>query len=234
MKRKLTMTLAVMALAISTWAQTTPTDIDKITHYAGLQANQLLKQIISFGSSPSINNPYLVKYSLRFNASQTQINAGFGYTYNQLTEKNGLKSDRSDLDFRLGYGKVYAVGRRLELGIGIDGVLKAQNTQTVNVQSFNFGSGIDSTVTTTKSVVMGYGLGPQVTLSYAITDRVIIGTEASYYFIRSKQSSEQQAKNYSSNFGGPEILTVTTEKDENKSMDFNLQLPVALFLIVTF
>ncbi len=207
---------------------------DRITHYTGLQVNQLLKQIVNFGNSPSVNNPFLLKYSLRFNETQTQINAGFGYNYSQQTEKGGLKSDLSNLDFRLGYGKAYPIGKKFELGIGIDGVLKAQNIQTVNVQSFNFGSGIDSTITTSKSVAMGYGLGPQVTLTYAITDRILIGTEASYYFIRSTQKLEVQSKNYSSTFGGPEILTVDTQKDENKGMDLNLQLPVALFLIITF
>ncbi len=207
---------------------------DRITHYIGLQANQLLKQVINFGNSPAVNNPFLLKYSLRFNETQTQINAGFGYSYSQQTEKGGLKSDLSNLDFRLGYGKSYPIGKKFELGIGIDGVLKAQNIQTVNVQSFNFGSGIDSTITTSKSVAMGYGLGPQVTLTYAITDRILIGTEASYYFIRSSQKLEVQSKNYSSSFGGPEVLTVTIDKDESKAMDLNLQLPVALFLIITF
>lgn len=207
---------------------------DRFTHYTGLQVNQLLKQIVNFGNSPAVNNPYLLKYSLRFNATEQQINVGFGYNYSQQTEKNGLKSDLSDLNFRLGYGKAYSLGKKFEFGVGIDGVLRAQNIQTFNVQSFNFGSGLDSTITTTKSVAIGYGLGPQVTLTYAITDRILIGTEASYYFIRSKQTLEVQEKNYSSSFGGPAILTVDTQKDENKAMDLNLQLPVALFLIVTF
>ncbi len=235
MLKNLTLTALLLFIGVTGFGQTdvaaTP---DKITHYTGLQVNQLLKQIVNFGNSPSVNNPYLLKYSLRFNQTQTQINVGFGYNYSQQKEKNGLKSDLSNLDFRLGYGKAYSIGKKFEFGIGIDGVLKAQNIQTVNVQSFNFGSGLDSTITTSKSVAMGYGLGPQVTLTYAITDRILIGTEASYYFIRSKQTLEVQEKNYSSSFGGPEILTVTTQKDETKGMDLNLQLPVALFLIITF
>lgn len=235
MLKNLTLTALILLVGITGFGQTdvvvTP---DKITHYTGLQVNQLLKQIVNFGNSPAVNNPYLLKYSLRFNETQTQINVGFGYNYSQQKEKNGLKSDLSNLDFRLGYGKAYSIGKKFEFGIGIDGVLKAQNIQTVNVQSFNFGSGSDSTITTSKSVAMGYGLGPQVTLTYAITDRILIGTEASYYFIRSKQTLEVQEKNYSSSFGGPEILTVNTQKDETKGMDLNLQLPVALFLIITF
>ncbi len=207
---------------------------DRITHYTGLQVNQLLKQIVNFGNSPAVNNPFLVKYSLRFNQTNTQINVGLGYDYTQETEKNGLKSDNSDLNFRLGYGKAYSLGKKFEFGLGIDGVVRAQNIQTVNVQSFNFGSGFDSTITTSKSVELGYGLGPQVTLTYAITDRILIGTEASYYFIRSARTLEVQSKNYTSSFGSPEVLTVNTENDETKGMDFNLQLPVALFLIVTF
>lgn len=218
------------------YAQLTPDPSDRISHYIGLQINPLLRQIISFGNSPDVNNPFLVKYSLRFNETRREIMFGFGYKYSESTTKGGLKSDLSNLSFRAGYSKKIPIGRRLEVGIGADGVFNATNNQTVNVQAINFGAGsMDSTITTSKSTAIGYGLGPQATLSFYITEKILIGTEASYYFIRSKQKLNVQSKNYSIPFpGSPEIVTVNTENDENKSLDFKLQLPVALFLIVVF
>lgn len=205
---------------------------DRTSHHVGLQVNALLKQVVNFGNSPAINNPFLIKYSLRFNESKKELMFGLGYAYAQESMKGGLKSDNSDLNFRIGYGKKYALGKKVELGLGLDLVLNAQNIQTVNVQAFNFGTGFDSTITTTKSINIGYGLGPQATLAYYITDRIMIGTEATFYFIRSQDNLETRTENHSKSGGSPVIVTADIQSEENSRMDFNLQVPVALFLII--
>ena len=63
--------LGLLCFAMSTNGQVsdslapeTPKQSGKMDHYIGLQANTLLKQIISLDNSSSVNNPYFLKYLL--------------------------------------------------------------------------------------------------------------------------------------------------------------------------
>lgn len=230
MLKKLLLAAAIMALSLPhANAQLNPKPDDRISHYLGIQVNPLFKQIINFGNSPAVDNPFLLKYGLRFNESQQEILFGVGYEYQQSSDRDGLKSDFSDLSMRIGYSKKYRVGKRFEVGLGGDFVVNAMNRQTINV----FVAG-DSTITTTKTMEIGYGLGPQLTLGYYITNRIRIGTEATYYLMSGTTSNNVQVKNYRQDFNGQIIETIITDDQETSSMNFNLQLPVALFLTIVF
>ncbi len=233
MFQKLIATLCVSCVALSiAFAQLTFDENDRISHHVGFQVNPLLKQIINFGNSPEIDNPFLVKYAIRFNQSRSEILMGLGYRYTQTSSENDLKSDLSDLSFRVGYSKKYMLGSRFEAGLGLDLVLNAQNNQTINIQAFNSGV-LDSTLTTTKSISSSYGLGPQFTIAYYISNRIKIGTEATFYFLTGVDKLSVKRQNFREDFStGQLIETSSYEESEAKITDFNLQLPVALFLTV--
>ncbi|MGB0176874.1 MAG: hypothetical protein ACPF9D_06895 [Owenweeksia sp.] len=233
MLNKITATALISLLALTTtFAQLTFNDDDRISHHIGFQVNPLLKQIINLGNSPEIDNPFMVKYALRFNRSRTELLMGFGYHYNQTSTKNDLKSDLSDLSFRIGYAKKYLIGSRFEAGVGLDLVLNARNNQTINVQAFNSGI-LDSTITTSKSISSSYGGGPQFTFAYYITNRVKIGTEATFYFLTGVEKLSVKRENFREDFStGIIVKTSDYEESEDKISDLDLQLPVALFLTI--
>ncbi|HAD98144.1 MAG TPA: hypothetical protein DCG19_12110 [Cryomorphaceae bacterium] len=225
--------LCLGCMALNTaFAQLTFHEDDRISHHIGLQVNPLLKQIVNLGNSPAIDNPFLLKYGIRFNRSRTEILMGLGYQYSLISSRNDLKSDLSDLSFRAGYAKKHLLGSRFELGLGMDLVLNARNNQTVNVQAFNSGV-LDSTVTTTKSIANRYGAGPQLTLDYYITNRIKIGTEATFYFLTGIEKFNVTTENYREDFSTGELIENSSyEESEDKITDFKLQVPVALFLTI--
>ncbi len=219
-------------------AQYSPKSIDyqtsKYSHHLGIQINPLLKQIINISNSPAIDNPFLLKYAFRFNKTQTELTAGLGFDFSESDAESGLQSTSSDLSLRLGYSKRYMLGKRFEVGLGGDLIFNSRNIRTVNIQSVNFGQGaLDSTVTTSRSTALGFGLGPQLNISYYITDHVRIGTEATYYFIRSEEKLNVEIVNYTINPQQNDVTT-TTENDSSNSNDLSLTIPVALYLIIIF
>lgn len=202
------------------------------SHHIGVQVNPLLRQLVNFGNSPTVDNPFLIKYGLRNNATQMEWMFGFGYRYSLQNREDGLRSDLSDLDFRVGYAKKFDVSNRFEVGVGLDLVLNAQNNQTVNVQSF--GGGIDSTVTTTQSQEFAFGAGPQFTLAYYITPNIKFGTESTFYFLRGSSRLITRIENWRTDFNGNQIYTASDDEFKDTSLDLSFQLPVALFLTIVF
>ncbi len=233
MIRKIAAAALLCGLAMSSArAQMTFDEGDKISHHIGFQVNPLLKQIVNFGNSPAIDNPFLVKYALRFNQSRSEILAGFGYRFTETSTENGLKSDLSDLSFRIGYAKKRMVGARFEVGLGLDLVWNAQNNQTINVQSFRNGGFLDSTISTTRSNANSLGGGPQITIGYYLTNRVKVGTEATFYFLAGINKLTLKELNYRTDPNGQIIETTNYQESENKTRDLQMQLPVALFLTI--
>ncbi len=206
---------------------------DRFSHHVGIQVNPLLRQLVNFGSSADIDNPFLLKYGLRFNASQTELLFGFGYRYALVNEENGLKSDLSDLSFRVGYAKKFRLGRGFEAGVGIDAVLNLQNNQTINVQSFGPGF-VDSTITTTQSTQYAFGGGPQVTFGYYLTENIRIGTEATFYFLTGANDLTVRTENWREDFTGNINYSSSSEKNKDRVSNLDLQIPVALFLTIVF
>jgi len=133
----------------------------------------------------------------------------------------------------LGYSKRYMFGKRLEIGLGGDIVLNSGSISTVNIQSVGFGGSVDSTVTTSRSTTLGFGLGPQLNISYYLTDNIRIGTEATYYFISTAEKLNVRVEQFSSGFGGSNN-TVTNENDSTSSSDLSLTIPVVLYLTLVF
>jgi hypothetical protein len=232
MMRKKNCAALLLSMLLGFFVQAQLGETTSYSHHIGVQVNPLLRQIVNFGNSPAIDNPFLLKYGLRNNARQTEWMVGFGYRYALQNREDGLKSDLSDLDFRVGYAKKYNLSNRFEVGVGLDLVLNLQNNQTVNVQTF--GGGLDSTVSTTQSQDFAYGAGPQVTFAYYLTSNIKIGTETTFYFLRGSSNLLSRVENWRRDFNGNQIYSSSTDEFSETTMDLSFQLPVALFLTVIF
>lgn len=206
----------------------------KTSHFIGFQTNELLRQLFSFGNTIETGNPFLLKYSLRFNEPNFEITAGLGYRTGSSNQNSGnLTTSQSDLFFRLGAAKKYNIGRRFEVGVGIDGVVSSitsnsENT-VVNVNN-NF---FDSTYTSTKNNALTVGGGPQFTLAYYITPRIKLGTELTTYFTYSEAKFENISEQLRIQNG---FVTRNSFEDTGTNFltNFELTLPISLFLSVKF
>jgi hypothetical protein len=72
-------------------------------------------------------------------------------------------------------------------------------------------------------------------LRYHLTDRVLIGTESSFYYTSGQENSEIAITRRQIN-GGPGTgqLTTTFAKVDNERIEGRLAMPIAFFLIVRF
>lgn len=188
----------------------------KTAHYLGLQANELIRQLFNFGgSSGSFNNPYLLTYSLNSIKTGWGANFGLGYTHNEFKEGDALnprETNINDFFFRAGVEKKISLGRKWIFSSGLDFVRESQKNKTI----LSFGGGTQPFVTETK--ITATGIGPRIALQFSVSERIWLGTEATYYYKSSKQ--RQTATN------------VPTTNDDLKS--FRFSVPAVLFLIVKF
>lgn len=186
----------------------------KINHYWGLQANQLLKQLFNFSDNdePS-GNPYVLTYT--FNTVSTGSGMSFGLGYQSGTvEDNNLGQKRttktSDINFRMGYEKKTTFGKRWILGRGVD-VLLNRSVDKTDVDN----GGLNSEFKTN-----GWGFGPRMSVSFAIAEQVLIGTELSWYYQQWKTEGK--------------FPSVPNSSTEEKEKSFRLQMPTAVFLTLRF
>jgi hypothetical protein len=168
-------------------AQERPTDdIDpvpstkKTAHYIGLQANQLVRQLLSFGGNNSaITNPYALTYSVNSKATGFGFATGIGYSSVQSKNSDVFTSTTSkvnDFAWRFGLEKKTYILRNWLLSFGGDVLIEANKAETTTTN----GPGNPSTSVTTKEKRSGFG--PRVSLNYQLNNKLFIGTEASYYF----------------------------------------------------
>ncbi|PCH92306.1 MAG: hypothetical protein COB85_08335, partial [Bacteroidetes bacterium] len=141
-----------------------------------------------------------------------------------------------DAMLKAGFGFVKKLGEKFILGYGMDEVFRSQNIKTINVVVFNdiFGSGYDSTITTTNSTELGFGGGLSASLAFNLSKNILIGTEASYYFIYSTTKLNVDSKRYDFDGFNPVVLTTTTLNEKTKGGALSLTLPVAIYLILRF
>jgi hypothetical protein len=188
--------------------------------YVGLQANQLVRQVLNFGNAPAVSNPYLLTYAVNSKTMGTGFTAGLGYTYNQFNDGDAItsrQSTQSSFFLRLGIEKKVFWTKHWMISYGIDVVIDAEKDLTET--SFNPGGG-SNIQTLVESKTNRTGLGPRFSLNYVFTERLIIGTEASYYF----KGGTEKIKDPS--------LPASTQN--SKSRSFNLAVPSVIYLILKF
>jgi len=206
----------------------------KISHFIGFQANELIRQLFSFGNTIETGNPFLLKYSLRFNKSNIEITSGLGYRTGSTNENSGtFITSQSDLFFRLGAAKKYDIGKRFEAGIGIDGLLVNNNNSSENTiinTNINF---TDSSYSSTSNKIKTFGAGPQFTFAFYITPRVKLGTELTAYFTYSENNFDNLVERKQS-FNGNVNIDKIEDSGTSFSTEFDITMPISLFLSVKF
>ena len=93
-------------------------------HAIGIQANQLLRQIINLDVDNAIlSNPYLLNYVLIHNQSLWGIMAGVGYDYLKTADKKtpgNHESRINDISARLGIARKFPIEKKLFIIAGLD------------------------------------------------------------------------------------------------------------------
>jgi hypothetical protein len=211
----------------------------KAEHYVGLQANQLLRQLLNFsGNASGVNNPYLINYSVVESASKMGVNIGFGYNIDQATIgdiTNQRDSKTNELFLRIGFEKKMSLSKRWLLGLGADVLFQKEKSETTSKTIFGDGKSMINTTSNQN----GFGGGPRCTLSYFITNRILIGTEATYYFrsLTSKGKVVSAITNPEFNPNTGEQVNVTrteSSKTDDTFKQLQFSVPTVIWLIVKF
>lgn len=230
MKKSILLGILFSGCVASAFAQsdaTAPQKKEKMfDHYFGVQLNDLLRQIISFNNSTAAanNNPFLFTYNLNSRKSGWGIRAGVGATISSSTTNDNVTkrtTDIKDLQFRLGVEKRYELSPRWSTGIGVDGIVKVNNDHTVAVTNSTF-----EFTTDTKSDLTSIGGGVMGWLRYHITDRVLIGTETSFYFT----SGKNKQTIITSDNSPQQSQTITNTNDTQA--DGHIAVPVTFYITV--
>ncbi len=207
----------LLACAWPAVAQSTEEAVSANSKYLGIQANQLVRQLLNFGGTNSnVANPYLLTYAFNSNASGTGMSFGLGYSYRHFNDGDAItprQTTESDFFIRAGIEKKVFWGKRWMGSYGVDVVLDRLRDKTKTTSNFG-GPPIE-----TGSITTLGGLGPRCTLNFQIAEKILIGTEASYYFKSGKQKIEDPT------------VSVRTE---HKQRSFNLAVPAVLYLILRF
>lgn len=185
-----------------------------VSNYVGLQANQLLRQLISIGgSSTPITNPYLLTYSV--NSKSTGVGFSTGVGLSSVTTKitdnfTDVVSKVNDFAWRFGPEKKTYLSKYWLFGLGGDVVIELNTAETTSQTGT---SNEIRTVTRTHRA----GFGPRASLAFQFSDRLMVGTEAAYYF---KWGNQEQKVSGSGQPGDP----------GTKIKSFNFSLPAVIFL----
>ncbi len=198
--------------------------------YIGVQLNALIRQVFNFNntSANTNTNPYLLTYSINSRISGLGLRLGVGYNYNSSSTDDGItktENNINDLQLRLGGEKVFKLSNRWVTGAGLDLVFNNNDDHTVNTVNSGITGGGQKT--DTKTATTTYGGGPQGWLRYHITEKVLIGTEASFYFVT---GNEKRTVKVTNSFPGPSNNDPVT----NSISHGVFNSPIAFFIMVKF
>lgn len=181
--------------------------------YFGLEINQLLHQIIDLNSNNNAaGSPYQIQYSS--NSRKTGRGVSYGLAYGRSTFKDDSnntirESTNRSISFRIGYDRKVNWGKRW---IGLHGYDLTVGGARLNTKSSQNGPQIEI-----ENKTSFWGFGPRVGLMFNISQRVFLGTEATYYLQFTK---------------GSQTISTGQPNSTQKSSDFTLTLPVTLFLSI--
>jgi len=215
------------------------TKAKKTTHqYLGIQANQLLNQLFNFGNNaPVVNNPYLIIYSVNSLRTGLGLNAGMGYTVHSTDEKSDPTTSRSttinSFSTRVGVEKKSLLSKKWQVSFGFDLIYNNEDDQTRSESKFQFNSMISDSNSNTSY----FGFGPRAALNFFVSEKILLGTETTYYFksikISQKITNTQTTVTIDPNTGQQFFQTTSsTVNTSQKATDFALRVPVAIFLIL--
>ena len=187
----------------------------KRVRYFGIEMNPLIRQIINLNpNSTPTNNPFQLQFASNSNKTGRGYALGFSYLRTKTVD-NPSTSQRETINreiaFRGGYERKLQLSRRWIVFYGYDLLLGGATFYTETNDPV-FGT----IVTETKRNL--WGLGPRAGLMLLLGDRVTVSTESNLYlrFITDK-------------------TTLTgTANSEQRTTEFELTLPIVLFLSIRF
>jgi len=199
--------------------------------YIGVQMNDLIRQVFNFNNSAASTNPnpYLLNYSINSRKTGWGVRVGIGYNYNSSSTNDGITNTTTklnDMQFRIGVEKAFKLSEKWSAGAGLDIVYNSNDDHTLSTVNASFG-GVGET-TDTHTTISSYGGGPQAWLRYHITPKILIGTEASFYYVTGNQTT---SINISGNNGGP---TNNQPDQSNDVSQGTFSSPIVFFLLVKF
>ena len=218
MIRSLSVAIPLCCVAFTALAQpaSNPPEREYYT-YVGLQANQLLRALFSFGTPPSVVNPYMLTIATNNRVTGIGFNTAIGYSL--LQSRNGdnftlVDVTTGDFSWRMGVEKKMFITDRWIWSIAGDVVYH-------RLKETSRGAAPNTNPVTSQTTLTEGGLGPRCTLNFVITDRILLGTEASFYMMFGKQTQILD------NTGLPPI-------PDRNFHNFVPSVPAALFLLVRF
>ncbi len=227
-------TLATTSLLAQTDTKEAAPVGKKFNHYAGIQLNELVRQVFNFGGGAvtANTNPYLFTYNINHARTGLGLRIGAGYNYQSETNDDGItrrSTDINDLQARFGIEKMFSLSEKWSAGVGLDAVVSHNDDYTKSAVR-----GFDTVTTITSSKITSYGGGPMAWLRYHISDRVLIGTESSYYYTSGQQTDDIiiTRRTFTGGAGG-QLESTATNVDEGHKAG-KLSVPVAFYLIVRF
>lgn len=204
-------------------------------HQVGVQVNELVRQVLNFNDAPAaIDNPFLMTYSITHIKTGLGIRLGGGYNQQVFSENDGVtkrNNDNKSMQFRVGVEKMFYLSDRWTAGAGIDALYGKEDNYTITtVNSF------DTVTTRVRSKINTLGGGAMGWLRYRISDKILLGTEASFYYRKGdfEQNITVTQKVPLMPGGGGGITTSKRTISENETTDGRFRVPVVLYLIVRF
>ncbi len=230
--------VAAMFGQLNVFAQDETQPVKTANHYIGIQANQLIRQIFNFsGSSGAINNPYFLTYQVNSIRTGAGLNVGFGYTFSEIDNGDDFvdrTTTNNDFFFRVGFDKKSKLTPRWIVAWGLDFVVDAEKNSTKTEEKTQSKSKFEST-----SKINGRGFGPHFNLSYRINDKILIGTEANYYFKASTEDRDETSSFVSIEFDPftgqqREVRHNNNNSTSQKFKNFQFNAPAVIFVILQF
>lgn len=212
----------------------TPADDKMFDHFVGVQANLLIQQVFNFGEPADANNPYLLKYTLRHNNTGLALNLGGGV--NSVTSENneGFKRTTEGFDTRVGLGYQKTVGEKFEMGVGADFVYGYDKGETFSIQVVTSFGTTDSTVTTSIDKTTSVGGGLQASFAYVFAKRFTIGTEMSFYYLKTEEKFNVTSENFLKQQNVDPVVSVDATNESADGTELTFQVPVSIFLAFKF
>jgi len=202
-------------------------------HQLGFQANRLIRELLPFNATNStlLVNPYALIYSVNGRKRGLGARIGVGYNQEDISKDDGITSVKTSgtrFDARLGIEKMFWLSGRWTAGVGIDGVVNTNNSNTNTlVQSF------DSTRINIQSKNLRFGGGVQGWVRVAVSKNILIGTESSFYYLTGTDKSTVSVSRKDFNSPGAPVISSTTKTSDTFSSGI-FSIPVALYLIIRF
>jgi hypothetical protein len=186
-------------------------------HFFGLQLNELIRQFTTVDPTATTQqNPYLLTYATNSKRTNWGIRTGLGLQVGTSTGSNSnfgidTTSKIFAVEWRGGVAWSHNITAKFISGVGFDLVFNYSKRETTQSSGgIGFADNIKTEITT-------YGAGPVASLRYQFTQRIALGTEASFYYTAGTDKSNVN--------GSP-------DNTSQKLSRGTFNLPVAIYFII--